>query len=184
MPDAAGASSPPAPPAIRQRQKLDFGRRITRWSIAASAVLALGNIATGLLTGSTSVTAAGFEFAADVLASLLVLAGLAVAGRPPDAGHPYGHGRYESLAGLVVGMILTAGGAGICWRSLQRVGELHAPPPVYAVWPLLGAIVIRSGMFWFKFRAGGALAARRSWPMPGTTPWTPFRRRPRWPRSD
>ncbi|MBI4465766.1 MAG: cation transporter, partial [Acidobacteria bacterium] len=47
---------------------------------------------------STSVVAVGVEFAGDVLASAVVLFGMMVASRPPDADHPYGHGRSETLA--------------------------------------------------------------------------------------
>jgi cation diffusion facilitator family transporter len=138
----------------QQREKLDLGRRITRWSILASAVLATSNVATGAFAGSTSVVAVGLEFGGDVLASALVLAGMMIAAKPPDADHPYGHGRYETLAGLVVGVVLAAGGMGICWRSLQRVSETHDPPHIYAIWPLVGAMAIRGVMFSIKFRIG------------------------------
>ena len=45
-------------------------------------------------------------------------------------------------------------GAGICWRSLQKVGEIDDPPSSYAVWPLLGAILVRGIMSTIKFRVG------------------------------
>ena len=98
--------------------------------------------------------AAGFEFVGDVLASAVVLGGMVIAAKPADSDHPYGHGRFETLAGLAVGLILAAGGAGICYRSLQQIGEVHAPPGAYAVWPLLGAIVVRGVMSTIKFRIG------------------------------
>jgi cation diffusion facilitator family transporter len=119
-----------------------------------SAVLAAANITVGLMAGSTSVVAAGAEFAGDVLASVFVLAGMTIAVRPPDDNHPYGHGRYETLAGFLVGIILFAGGVGICWRSLQRVGEAHAAPSVFAVWPLVAAVLLRGIMAAIKFRVG------------------------------
>jgi cation diffusion facilitator family transporter len=137
-----------------QSDNLALGRRVTLVSILASAVLASANVIVGLLAGSTSVLAAGLEFAGDVLASAFVLVGMLIASRPADSDHPYGHGRYETLAGLVVGIILAAGGAGICWRSLQKVTESHDPPSAYAVWPLLGAIVVRTIMSTIKFRVG------------------------------
>ena len=127
---------------------------MTVLSILASAVLASGNVIVGLCAGSTSVVAAGLEFAGDVVASTLVLVGMLIASRPADSDHPYGHGRYETLAGLVVGIILAAGGVGICWRSLQNASEAHAPPRAYAVWPPLGAILIRSVMSTVKFKVG------------------------------
>lgn len=108
----------------------------------------------GSLAGSTSVVAAGLEFVGDVMASTFVLVGMLIASKPADSDHPYGHGRFETLAGLVVGIILAGGGAGICWRSLQKITEVHDPPGSYAVFPLLGAIVIRSIMSTIKFRVG------------------------------
>lgn len=124
------------------------------WSIGASVVLASANIIVGLLAGSTSVVATGLEFVGDVIASTFVLVGMLVAGKPADSDHPYGHGRFETLAGLIVGIILAGGGAGICYRSLQHVSETHLPPSINAAWPLLGAIVVRSIMSTIKFRVG------------------------------
>ena len=134
--------------------RMRFGRRVAIASIAASGLLAAGNIIVGLFAGSTSVVAAGVEFVGDVIASTFVLVGMTLAAKPADDNHPYGHGRIEILAGLTVGIILAAGGVGICYRSLERVSELHTPPAAYSVWPLLGAIVIRGAMSTFKFRAG------------------------------
>lgn len=123
-------------------------------SILASTVLASGNVTIGLLAGSTSVVATGLEFVGDVLASTVVLAGMLMAAKPADLDHPYGHGRFETLAGLVVGMILAGGGAGICFRSLQEVSKVHAPPSAYASFALVGAILVRSVMSTIKFRVG------------------------------
>lgn len=135
-------------------RNLRLGRRVTGASIAASCLLACSNVWIGYSAGSTSVVAAGVEFLGDVLASVLVLVGMTLAAKPPDENHPYGHGRIEILAGLSVGIILGAGGIGICFRSLQKITEVHAPPALYATWPLLAAIVIRTVMSMIKFRVG------------------------------
>lgn len=150
--------------AIQHARKLALGRRVTLLGLAASALLAGANVIVGLAAGSTSAVAAGLEFLGDVLASLFVLAGMVVAARPADSAHPYGYGRYETLAGLVVGLVLSAGGIGICWRSLHELGQTHAPPRLFAIWPLLGAIGVRGIMSTIKFRVGrrinsGALVA-------------------------
>ncbi len=131
-----------------------FGRRVAMASIAASCLLATANVVVGLLAGSTSVVAAGVEFAGDVIASTFVLLGMIFGSRPADENHPYGHGRIEILAGLTVGIILAGGGVGICYRSLEKITEVHIPPAAYSMWPLIGAIVIRGAMSTFKFRAG------------------------------
>lgn len=129
-------------------------RRVTLASIAVSGLLACSNIIIGVLGHSTSVVATGFEFAGDVLASSIVLIGMGVAARPADENHPYGHGRFETLSGLVVGVILAAGGAMICYQSLQGVGAIHPPPGLSAAAALVVAAVLRSIMSVAKFRVG------------------------------
>lgn len=130
------------------------GRRVALAGILASVVLAAMNLAVGVWSQSTSVFATGVEFAGDVLASTVVLFGLIAAAKPPDDNHPYGHGRIETLAAFVVGLVLSAGGVGICWNSLQAVGARHAPPPPTAAVALVIAIVVRGLMSALKFRVG------------------------------
>jgi cation diffusion facilitator family transporter len=130
------------------------GRRVAIAGIGASAFLATLNIVVGLMTQSTAVVAIGFEFAGDVLASTVVLIGMIAAVKPADENHPYGHGRIETLAALLVGIVLAAGGVGICWNSLQAVGETHAPPAAAAIGVLIVAVVLRAVMSALKFRVG------------------------------
>jgi cation diffusion facilitator family transporter len=133
------------------------GRRVALAGICASAVLATVNIVVGLSAHSTAVVATGVEFAGDVLASLVVFTGMVMASAPADARHPYGHGRIETLAAFIVGIILTAGGAGICWNSLRAIGEVHPPPSALAIVVLVVAIAVRGAMSVVKFRAGRRL---------------------------
>jgi cation diffusion facilitator family transporter len=131
-----------------------IGRAVALTGIAASALLAALNISVGLYVESSSVFATGVEFAGDVLASVVVLLGLIVAGKPADDNHPYGHGRIESLAAFVVGLILVAGGIGVCANALRAVGEHHPPPSSLAVVVLSIAVVVRGVMSALKFRVG------------------------------
>lgn len=130
------------------------GRTVAIAGLVVSAFLASINIVVGLVTHSTSVLATGLEFAGDILASAVVLVGMIVAVKPADRNHPYGHGRIETLAAFLVGLILAAGGAGICWTALRAVGARHAPPGVAAVVVLLVAIALRAAMSALKFRVG------------------------------
>jgi cation diffusion facilitator family transporter len=129
-------------------------QRVALAGIGVSAVLATLNIVVGWLARSTSVVAIGMEFAGDVLASAVVVVGMIAAFKPADADHPYGHGRIETLAAFIVGLILSVGGVGICWNSLQAVGPSHPPPEFAAVAVLLIAIAVRGGMSALKFRIG------------------------------
>ncbi|MGH9371695.1 MAG: cation diffusion facilitator family transporter, partial [Vicinamibacterales bacterium] len=129
-------------------------RRVTLIGIVVSGLLACSNIVIGLLAQSTSVVATGLEFAGDVLASGIVFVGMRVAARPPDENHPYGHGRVETLAAFIVGVILAVAGLLICYRSLQAIGARHAAPGWSAFAALLAAIALRTIMSVVKFRVG------------------------------
>ncbi len=124
-------------------------------SVAASGGLAIANVSVGMLARSTSVVAAGLEFVGDVLSSAIVFFGMMIAARPPDANHPYGHGRFEILAGLLVGLILVLGGSGIAFGSLQKVsGDVHPAPARSALAPLLAAVAVKTVLATVKFRTG------------------------------
>src|SRR5262245_60349269 len=130
------------------------GRRVALLGICTSAALAVLNLVIGIETQSSSVFAIGVEFAGDVLASTVVLLGMIVGIRPADAEHPYGHGRIESLAAFVVGLILVVGGLAICWNSLRAVGERHPAPSLAAIGVLILAVVVRGLVSSVKFRVG------------------------------
>jgi cation diffusion facilitator family transporter len=119
-----------------------------------SAALAATKIVVGLHANSTAVVSDGLESVGDVLTSGLVMFGLLIAAKPPDAQHPYGHGRLETLSALVVGMVLIASGSLIAFRSMQRAWESQHAPAAYAIWPLIASIAIKSAMSLTKWRLG------------------------------
>lgn len=130
------------------------GARIAIASMAVSGGLAVAKLIAGWLAGSASVVADGFESAGDVLTSGIVLLGLTIAARPPDKNHPYGHGRFETLTGLLTGLALALVGIGIIWKSLQDVGLRHAPPAAFALWPVAASVALKSVMAALKLRVG------------------------------
>lgn len=134
-----------------------MGRRVALAGMLASGLLAALKIIVGWLAGSTSVVADGVESASDVVASGIVLFGLVVASKPPDANHPYGHGRFETITGLGVATMLALTGAVICVKSVLRAYEVHVAPESYAVWPLVVSIFTKTGLSFYKFRWGRRL---------------------------
>jgi cation diffusion facilitator family transporter len=136
---------------------MQIGQRVAAGGMAVSAALALVKIIAGIYGHSTAVVADGLESAADVFASGLVFLGLSLAAKPPDEDHPYGHGRVEILAGLLIGLTLTAGGTLICYGSISRLGQDRTPVAGYVVWPLLASLVAKSALATFKFRYGRKL---------------------------
>jgi cation diffusion facilitator family transporter len=122
-------------------------------SIAISVTLSSIKIAVGLAAHSVALVSDGFESAADILMSGLVLFGLWVGAKPADDDHPYGHGRFEILTGLAIGAVLAAAGAGISWRAIAERNDQHTPA-AYALWPLLGATVLKAILWTTKMRIG------------------------------
>jgi cation diffusion facilitator family transporter len=122
-------------------------------SIAISAALSSIKITVGLAANSVALVSDGFESAADILMSGLVLIGLWVAAKPADDDHPYGHGRFEILSGLAIGAVLAVSGAGISWRALAERNDQHTPA-TFALWPLIGAAVLKGILWTTKMRIG------------------------------
>ena len=82
---------------------MQTGQRVAATGMLVSGALAVIKIAAGMSGHSTAVVADGLESAADVIASGFVLFGLTLAAKPADDNHPYGHGRAETLTGLLIG---------------------------------------------------------------------------------
>ncbi len=127
--------------------------RVALAGIAASAVLAALKTGVGLAAHSVATVSDGVESAADVISSGLVYVGLRVAAKPADEDHPYGHGRFETLIALAVGVLLAAAGAGICIHSLEPSRQT---PALFAIWPLGLSIVTKAVMAAVKMRTGRA----------------------------
>src|SRR5947209_8560953 len=144
-----------------------LGRRVALASMFISALLAAAKIIVGLMANSTAVVSDGIESAGDVLASGLVVFGLLVAAKPPDAEHPYGHGRFEILAALAVGVVLIASGTLISYGSIDRDYHNPNPPASYAMWPLIASISVKCTTWWAKRyygrRIGSAALMADAW---------------------
>ncbi len=133
-------------------QPYQLARRVAFAGLAVSAMLAIAKITIGLAADSAATVADGVESAADVLASGLLILGLTVAARPADRNHPYGHGRFEILTGLAIGLMLCVTGAGIGYRSYLHIGHGGPPPQGYAIYPLLLSLVSKGALSYYKLR--------------------------------
>ena len=124
-------------------RELQWGRRIALSSVILGLLLATAKIWVGYVAHSAAVVSDGLESCGDVFSSAIVYAGLSLASKPPDYEHPYGHGRYETLAGLVVGAMLLLAGVAIFWNGVTHVGQGHALP-WFVLYPLFAAAFLKS----------------------------------------
>ena len=146
---------------------MHIGQRVAIAGMVASAVLSGVKIAAGLTGHSTAVVADGLESAGDVFSSGFVLLGLTLAAKPADEEHPYGHGRIETLTGLLIGLTLTATGALISATSFEHIGQPQLPLAFFVIWPLIASALIKGTLAGFKFhygrRIGSAALSADAW---------------------
>lgn len=124
-----------------------IGRQTALAAMAANILLAGVKISAGALGRSYALVADGIESCADLFSTLLVWSGLKVAGRPPDRNHPFGHGKAESLAGLVAGLLLFVAAAFIAFNSLQEILHPHAGPAPWTLGVLVLVIAAKEGLY-------------------------------------
>ncbi len=127
--------------------------------VALNAALALVKFAGGIFGNTYALIADGAESLLDVLSSLLVWAGFRVAARPPDANHPYGHGKAEPLAALAVAGFVFLVAGWVAWEAVHKIITPHQGPH-WATLPLLAGII--AVKLWFSGRMRAAGQAARS----------------------
>lgn len=107
--------------------------------IACNVLLFALKLVIGLLTGSISIAADAFNNLSDGLSCLISIVGFKVAGKAPDAKHPFGYGRTEYIAGLAVSFIIVLVGFEFLKTSVGRI--LH-PAPVAFSWVLMAILAV------------------------------------------
>ncbi len=100
-------------------------RRTALVSVVAACVLIALKLGTGLATGSLGLISEAVHSGTDLVAALLTLFAVGVAGRPADRGHPYGHGKAEHLAALAEAALLVLVSLYISYRALAVLVGLH-----------------------------------------------------------
>ncbi len=116
-------------------------------SIIGNILLFVVKLIIGTLIGSISLIADSFHTLSDVLTSVVVLVGFKISGRAPDKEHPFGHGRGESIATLVIAMLLILVGVEFLVQSVKRL--LHPAPvggTVFVVVVMLVSAVLKELM--------------------------------------
>ncbi|HUR59848.1 MAG TPA: cation diffusion facilitator family transporter [Opitutaceae bacterium] len=142
-------SAPPPDPHASPRRHAEQGAQLVLRGIALNAVLAAVKFAGGILGTTYALIADGAESTLDIVSSVLVWAGLRVAAQPPDANHPYGHGKAEPLAALAVAGFIFAM---TTWLAIHAVHEIITPHvgPKWWTLPLLAGVI--AAKLWFSRR--------------------------------
>ncbi len=120
-----------------------------------NAVLFAIKLALGMGIGSVALIADAVHTAADSITSAVLIVGSRVARKPPDPEHPYGHGRVESVAAVMIAVLLGVAGIEFLESSIHRI--LH-PEPLQASWLVVGVVLALAAVKEWNSRFALALA--------------------------
>ena len=135
---------------IPNREQVEDGAVRRAWGalcgfvgIGLNILLFVGKLVAGTLSGSIAITADAFNNLSDAGSSVVTLLGFRLAGKKPDAGHPFGHGRLEYVSGLIVAGLILLMGAELAKSSVDKI--LH-PEAVTFSWLAAGILLASIGV--------------------------------------
>ncbi len=117
----------------------------SRRGIYVRTFIAAVELVTSLFFGSSALFMDALSTSLDIITSLALVFSFRLAARPPDLNHPFGHGRYEPLAGLQLGLFLVVLGGGMLFYNsseLSHIDAAHAINPILWIIPLSASLLL------------------------------------------
>lgn len=140
----------------KRRKEGAFGTAV---SIVVNIFLACFKIIFGIITKSKALVADGVHSISDVAGSIVILVSIYMSSKPADEDHPYGHGKIESIAGNIVGVLLLVTAFELVSESIngiRNVKEVEGPENL-AILIAFASIIIKYVLYIYKFRMGKRL---------------------------
>ena len=136
-----------------------LANRCTWTSVFVNIVLTITQVVAGIFSHSQSLIADGVHSLSDLISDFLVLIASHHSKTPADDDHPYGHGRIETAASLVLGAILVLTGIGIMYGAAIKLENIGNLPPVtsLALWTAGLALIAKEGLFRYMLHVGEQL---------------------------
>ncbi len=136
-----------------------ISNRCTWTSVFVNIALTIAQVAAGIFSHSQSLIADGVHSLSDLISDFLVLIASYHSKTPADDDHPYGHGRIETAASLVLGAILVLTGVGIMYSAAIKLENIGNLPPVtsLALWTAGLALIAKEGLFRYMLKVGEQL---------------------------
>jgi cation diffusion facilitator family transporter len=142
------------PPGGLTSYALQTGARVALFGMIVNSIFATVKILGGLFGHAYVLIADGIESGLDIAGSFVIWSGLKVAARPPDASHPYGHGKAEPIAAVIVGIGVLAAAVGLAIQSVREIFLPHHTPAPFTLGILIVVIVIKETLFRYANRIG------------------------------
>jgi len=132
-----------------------YGTLCSVYGIFLNLILFAGKYFAGIISGSVAITADAFNNLSDAGSSIITLLGFAIAAKKPDLDHPFGHGRVEYLAGLVLSSLIMVMGFELGKSSVESI--IHPKPVEAGLLPaciLLASIAVKFYMYLYNKKTG------------------------------
>ncbi|MBC7119328.1 MAG: cation transporter [Methanobacteriaceae archaeon] len=135
-------------------KRAELGKKAAYTGIIGNILLTLSNFTIGVMAGSVALVAEAAHTLSDILTSIITFIGFKVGMKPADLEHPYGHGRAEALASLIVVLFLGIVAYEILSEAYSRLFIASAPPDYIAAIMAIVGIIANSLMTTYMMRIG------------------------------
>lgn len=133
--------------------------RVTLVGSIVNAFLIVLKFLAGILGKSSALVADAVHSLTDFVTDIVVLVFVKLSGKPRDSDHSYGHGKFETLATLIIGVFLGGAGIGLFVSGLMKVisslkGEILPEPTWFALGAAIASVVVKELLFRYTIREG------------------------------
>ena len=139
-------------------------QKITLWGAFCNIALTIVKFVAGILGGSTAMLADAGHSASDLVTDIIVIVFTRISGKGKDKGHDYGHGKFETLATVVVSLMLLVVGAEMIKSSYQQIrssveGNPLPAPEMIALWAAVISIFSKEFLYQWTVKVGKRLSS-------------------------
>lgn len=131
----------------------NIGIKVSKNTIIGNILLSIIKVAAGILAKSGAMISDGVHSMSDVLTTIGVIIGLRLSSVPEDDKHQYGHERIESIASLLLAIVLLLVGVGIGWNGARNIAQKHYETPgILAIFAAILSIATKEWMYFYTMK--------------------------------
>lgn len=136
--------------------------KVTLIGSAVNAALIVVKFIAGIMGRSSAMVADAVHSLSDFVSDVIILIFVRIAGKPKDKGHDYGHGKFETLATAIIGLLLIGAGIGLMINGIESVvgflrGNIPSRPRMIALIVAIVSIISKEWLFHYTIRKGRKL---------------------------
>ena len=140
-------------------RNLELASGLALVGIVVNATLAAVKITAGLIGNTYVLIADGIESLLDIFGSLVIWFGLRVAAEPPDDEHPYGHGKAEPMAAVVVALGVMGAALALAVQSVREIVTPHHAPAPFTLVVLVVVVIVKETLFRKVIHTGNSIGS-------------------------